>query len=340
MTFGEHLEELRTHLISAIKGLAFCLVIGFVLDAWGTVIGPAWLGVGKPMMQVITAPVRQELKAFYDRRMARLEKERDSGNVAALAVAEPKPVVLRIPPSALAAIRGSKELPAEAIDVEVKLDPLQAYKATQSVTEVIRPPELSTLSVTEGMVVYIKVSLLCGLVMASPWVFWQLWSFVAAGMYPNEKSYVYRYLPLSLGLFLGGILLCQFAVIPQSIEALLWFNDWIGFNPDLRLSEWLSFAILLPLVFGVSFQTPLVMLFLERIGIMTVAGYLGAWRLAAFLLAIFAAFITPTPDAITMLAMWLPLMGLYFLGILMCKWASRGDAIDDEVSEPDELVEA
>src|SRR5262249_40955687 len=153
----------------------------------------------------------------------------------------------------------------------------------------------------------------------SPYVFWQLWSFVAAGLYPHEKHYVHKYLPLSLSLFLGGVFLCQFAVIPKSIEALLWFNDWIGLTPDLRLNEWLGFAILLPLVFGVSFQTPLVMLFLKRIGIMTVATYLAAWRMAVFILAFFAALITPTPDAFTMLLMWVPLCGLYFLGIYLCK---------------------
>jgi sec-independent protein translocase protein TatC len=339
MTFGEHLEELRTHLIRALQGLVFFLVIGFFLDGLGYAVGWNWLGVGKPMMTVITAPVRQELRAFYDRRMARLENEKKVGESAAVAVAELQPVTMRISPEALAAIRGVPSVP-EGAEILVHLDPLQTFKATQRVTEVIRPPELSTLSVTEGMVVYVKVSLLCGLVLASPWVFWQIWSFVAAGLYPHEKRYVYRFLPLSLGLFLGGVILCQFFVIPKSIEALLWFNDWIGFNPDLRLSEWLSFAILLPLVFGVSFQTPLVMLILERLGVVTVATYLASWRYAAFILAAFAALITPTPDAITMMAMWVPLMGLYVLGIGLCGWTKRPDAASEQWPTPDDFVEA
>ena len=62
-------------------------------------------------------------------------------------------------------------------------------------------------------------------------------------------------------------------MIPKAIEALLWFNEWLGIKPDLRFNEWLGFAIMMPIVFGVSFQLPLVMMFLERIGILTVEMY-------------------------------------------------------------------
>jgi sec-independent protein translocase protein TatC len=149
---------------------------------------------------------------------------------------------------------------------------------------------------------------------------------------------VHVYLPISVGLFLGGVILCQFAVIPQSIEALLWFNEWLGIAPDLRLNEWLSFAIMLPLLFGISFQTPLVMFVLERIGILSVENYWSYWRIAVFALGVFAAVITPTPDAITWFCLWAPLVGLYFLGIALCKIAHRRDP-EYDVPETDELVE-
>jgi sec-independent protein translocase protein TatC len=340
MTFGEHLEELRARLISAIKGLMFFLMIGFVLDGIGYAVGWPWLGIGKPMMHVITVPVERELKAFYYRRMERLLAEQGREKADGQGVTALKPVKMRFPPESIAALRGVQELPPESIDATVWLDPIQIYNAAQGISQVIRPPELSTFSVTETMMVYVKVSLLCGLVLASPWVFGQMWAFIGAGLYPHEKKYIHKYLPMSLILFLGGVFLCQLAVIPKSIEALLWFNDWIGFTPELRLNEWLSFAIMLPLVFGISFQTPLVMLALERIGIMTVASYWRSWRMAAFLLAVFAMIITPSPDALTMLAMWFPLVGLYFFGIVLCKWAGRNDPVDDDVPEVDELVEA
>lgn len=338
MSFGEHIEELRTHLLRALKGLAFFLVIGFVLDTVGAVMDWPWLGIGRPMVGVITAPVKAELRAFYDRRMARLEAERDRGEKDATRITEPQPLNMTFGPEALRAL-GVPNPDANPVSVQVLVDPVQVFKSGQRILERVRPPELTTLSATEAMVVYIKVALLCSLVIASPWVFWQLWSFIAAGLYPHEKRYVHRFLPLSVGLFLGGVFLCQFAVIPQSVAALLWFNDWLGFTPDLRLSEWLGFAVLLPLVFGISFQTPLVMLILERIGIMTVDGYWKMWRIAAFALALAAAIITPTPDAITMLAMWIPLLALYFLGIYLCQWSGQREEIEEPEVE-DALIES
>jgi len=85
------------------------------------------------------------------------------------------------------------------------------------------------------------------------------------------------------------------------------------------LSDWFSLAIILPLVFGVSFQTPLVMVFLYRLGIFTQEDYWSKWRHACMLLAVFSAMITPTPDAVTMLYLFVPMFTLYLLGILICR---------------------
>jgi sec-independent protein translocase protein TatC len=156
-------------------------------------------------------------------------------------------------------------------------------------------------------------------VVASPWVFYQLWAFVAAGLYPHEKRYVYALLPASVTLFLTGVLLCQLVVLPSAVRALLTFNDWAGYDPDLRLREWMGFAIALPLVFGVSFQTPVVMAFFTRIGVTTARGYLAYWKHAAFGMAAFAAVITPTQDVITWGYLFVPMFGLYLVGVAVCR---------------------
>lgn len=341
MSFGEHIEVLRTHLLRAIKGLIFCLTIGFILDAAGYALGKDWIGIGRPMMDVITAPVRQQLIAFYDRRVAKLEQDVKDNKTEAIEATEPKPFRIGISPKARAELLG-KPAPAEGGEtqwVELLISPLEMFKATRQVNNFVRPPELTTLSVQEGMVVYFKVSVICGFVIASPWVFWQLWSFVAAGLYPHEKRLVNYWLPISLGLFLGGVALCQFAVLPRSIEALLWFNEWMGLTPDLRLNEWLGFAIWLPVIFGVAFQTPLVMMVLERVGIMSVEKYVSMWRIAVFVLAIFAAVITPTTDFVTWIALWSPMVALYFLGIYLCHLSAKKRPADFDVNESDALVE-
>jgi sec-independent protein translocase protein TatC len=212
---------------------------------------------------------------------------------------------------------------------------------TRDVNDFVHPTELAALNLTEPFVVYFKVSLMCGFILASPWVFYQIWSFIAAGLYPQEKKLVNYFLPFSTGLFIAGALFCQIYIIPKSIEALLWFNEWLGIAPELRLNDWLSFAILLPVVFGLSFQTPLVMLFLNWIGVMTARGFLSYWRIAIFLLAVFAAVVTPTPDAVNMFLMWGPMVALYFLGIYLCYLSEkRRPASDLDVPETDELIEA
>ena len=123
---------------------------------------------------------------------------------------------------------------------------------------------LVSLAPLETLTIFFMVCLVAGLVIASPWVFYQIWAFVAAGLYRHERSYVTKYLPFSLGLFLAGVFLCFLFVLPITLKFLLQFNVWLGVAPTLRLSDWMGFATILPLVFGISFQTPLVMLFLEQ----------------------------------------------------------------------------
>ena len=169
----------------------------------------------------------------------------------------------------------------------------------------------------EGFVVYFKVTLICSIILASPWIFYQLWAFIAAGLYPHEKRYVHVYLPASLGLFLLGVFVCQFLVLPGAIKALLGFNNWVDFDPDLRVNEFLSFAIVLPLIFGVSFQTPLVMLFLERIGVFTVDDFKAKRKIAILVIVVAGAVLTPGQDPFSQCLLALPMIFLYELGILL-----------------------
>ncbi len=322
MPLGGHLEELRRHLWRALAGLGLIVALSFGLDLIGYLTDTR-IGVGRPVLDLIRLPVEQELQAFQDRRFERAVRalEKATGGPAMVGFAEVDvtvvarevAVVLGLPPRPRAAEPQYRRVP-------VRLERAALRPLLETVRPVLeRKASLATMSVTEGMVVYIQVTLVCGLVLASPWVFWQIWSFVAAGLYPHEKRYVLRYLPVSLALFLAGVLVCQFLVVPKAVEALLGFNEWLGLEPDLRLNEWLGFAIWMPVVFGLSFQTPLVMLLAQRLGVLTVDAYRGKRRIAWFLLAVFAAVITPSVDAYSMIFLWIPLGLLYELGILLCR---------------------
>ena len=127
-----------------------------------------------------------------------------------------------------------------------------------------------------------------------------------------------QYDPYSAALLLAGILVCQIWVIPKAVETLLGFNEWLDLEPDLRLKEWLGFAVWMPLAFGLSFQTPLVMLLLERLGLLTIASYRSKRRLAWFFMAVIAGVVTPPFDVMSMLFLWVVLGLLYEVGILCC----------------------
>ncbi len=176
---------------------------------------------------------------------------------------------------------------------------------------------LVSLAPLETLTIFFMLCLVAGLVLASPWVFYQAWAFVAAGLYRHERRYVKKYLPYSLGLFLAGVFLCFFFVLPLTLNFLLQFNVWLGVAPTLRLSDWMGFATILPLVFGIAFQTPLVMLLLERIGILSVADFRAKRKIAILVITVAAAVLTPGQDPISMLLLAVPMILLYELGILL-----------------------
>jgi sec-independent protein translocase protein TatC len=320
MSFGDHLEELRWRMWRAIKGLGLCLVIGFILDSIGDRLGYKWLGIGKPMLHIITEPVEEQVRDFYHTRNLKVRED-----VAAAQANDKKntPVEIRakVPVQPLAEAFDMKPKNPDQTHVEMTLlvPAADVYGATNDGEYYAGNRNFLTgLGVMEAFMVYIKVSLLCGVVIAAPWIFYQIWAFIAAGLYPHEKKLVHVYLPFSVFLFMGGCLICQFIVMPQAVSAMLSFYEWINIDPDLRLNEWLGFAIVMPLVFGVSFQTPLVMLFFNRIGLFGWEVYLAKWRYAMFILAILAAVLTPSTDVISMLWLFVPTFGLYMVGVLLC----------------------
>jgi sec-independent protein translocase protein TatC len=180
--------------------------------------------------------------------------------------------------------------------------------------------KLDALGVQEPFVIYIKAGFLAGAIISSPAVFYFLWQFVAAGLYPHEKRYVHLFLPFSLGLFFAGAALAFFFVFPPVLKFFFGIAESLGTEMRPRLSEWLSFVLLLPLGFGVSFQLPLVMLFLERINVFSVPIYLAKWRIAVLIMAIVSMVLSPGGDPYSMLMMLIPLVGLYFAGVALCSW--------------------
>lgn len=195
----------------------------------------------------------------------------------------------------------------------VKLDmvPMQVWRKIDA--------EPQSLAATESFMIWIKAGIFSGLLLASPWVLFQMWLFVASGLFPHEKSYVYVFLPISLALFFAGAGLAFFFVFEPVLKFLFSFNASMGISPQIRINEWLSFVMFLPIGFGIAFQLPLVMLFLFRINVFTIETYLSKWRMAVMIIFALSMLLTPA-DPVSMIMLAIPLTILYFLGIGLCRW--------------------
>ena len=129
---------------------------------------------------------------------------------------------------------------------------------------------------------------------------------------------MYLYLPISLGLFFAGAVFCFTVVFQFVLPFLLSFNDLVETVPLIQAGPWFSFALMLPAMFGLSFQLPLVMLALNRLGIVEAETYRKNTRIAILVIAGASVLLTPS-DPGSMVAMMIPLVGLYFVGIWMCE---------------------
>lgn len=355
MTFGEHLEELRVVLVRGLLGLVIGVLIG-MLSANSVVKfveAPLVVALEKHFGEV----AKDELHRVYPDEVPEELDEMateygfiyeeifiERGELvrlgAAIDVAPPASKAPEPPVSEgeeKGEVVSENQSPASSsIDLQALLDEKLPSPSIDLVkTRIWRPSRarLTTLSPHEAFMIWLKAGFVFGFIVASPYIFYQVWVFVAAGLYPHEQKYVFVFLPFSLLLFLAGAALAFFFVFGPVLDFLFSFSRSMGIDPDLRISEVISFVLFLPLGFGVAFQLPLVMLLLNRIGIFSTEAYLEKWRVAILGIFVISMFLTPA-DPVSMLLMAGPLTALYFLGVGLCKWMPRGRNPFDEAYEP------
>ncbi len=318
MTFGEHLDELRVVLFRSLVGL----VLGFVIG----------LCIAKYVVRWINTPLKQALDEHYE-----LLAEQQLTDIYGKDIPQKLLEFMKderllfdeifMEQSELQRIAGDSSHGFETIstDFDIANMPLPIPGQRMVKTRIWREArtDVQSLSAQEPFMIWIKAGFITGLLLASPYIFWQIWSFVAAGLYPHEKRYVYMFLPISLVLFWTGAAMAFFVVFQYVLRFLFQFNRSLDIQTDPRVSEWIGFVLILPLGFGIAFQLPLVMFFLNRIGIFTLKAYWEKWRIAVLVIFVISMFLTPA-DPMSMILMAAPLTLLYFLGIAMAKWMPRG----------------
>ncbi len=329
MTFGEHLEVLRVHVFRAVLGIAIAvsvtLFFGDKIFYWlRTPVENAMRASG---MENITIDVPKE--SFYSYLKGWFVAKEVKPEEVIVNPDELRPDQLRVgmPKSELRKALGDSTpvVEGDSSDDTVTFT-LTAPEFAQLRKVVDDSNKLTTLRMEEGFMSYMKVCFFAGLLLASPWVFYQLWLFIAAGLYPHERKYVHVYLPLSIGLFVMGALSGYFYAFPLMLDFLIGFNKWLGIGFSPRLSEYISMAMLMPLMFGISFQLPMVMVFLERIGVCTEETYRKNWRMAFLAISVASMVLTTSPDPWSMILMMVPLLLLYVFGIYLCRLRIGGPA--------------
>ncbi len=177
---------------------------------------------------------------------------------------------------------------------------------------------LVALAPADAFIGYMKICLITGLIFSCPWVFYQLWMFVATGLYPSERRYVKIAVPFSAVLFAGGALFFLFVVAPLSLAFFLKFGTLIDIAPNWTFQKYVSFITMLMLVFGLGFQTPVAIFILNRTNLTSLQTLRNARKYVLLGVFIIAMIATP-PDVISQVTLAIPLYGLYELGMLLCR---------------------
>jgi sec-independent protein translocase protein TatC len=181
---------------------------------------------------------------------------------------------------------------------------------------------LQSIAPTDGFVSYMEISMIAAVVTASPWIFYQLWLFISAGLYPNEKRYVYLAVPFSTILFVTGALFFVLVIAPVTLRFLVLFNkNVLGVTSNFTFKNYVSFVATMMLVFGLAFQTPIAIFFLNKTGLVSVEALCKSRKYVVLGVVFVAAAATPGSDLLSLFALSIPMYLLFELGIILSRFS-------------------
>lgn len=180
--------------------------------------------------------------------------------------------------------------------------------------------KLLSIQVTENLSVYFHITLLAGFILSLPFTLIQIYLFVSPGLSQKERRWILGAVPLAVILFCSGVAFGFLVMLPAALPFLVEFP-----GPEVlpKWKDYVNFVTNLLFWVGLSFETPLLMFILAKLGIVDAKGLAKQWRFAVIFIAVIAAVATPTPDPINMGLLMVPLFILYLLGILLAALAGR-----------------
>lgn len=189
--------------------------------------------------------------------------------------------------------------------------------AEMALNELGFEPVLIQQSPIDGfMTIYVKLPLLASIFIASPWILWQIWGFIAPGLYQRERRFAAPFVLTSAGLFIAGGLFAYFVAFRFGLKFLLGVGKDIKVKPLISIVEYLDLFINVTLGVGIVFEIPILIFFLIMLRLTTPKFLLANSRYAILGIVVLAAVVTPTPDVVNLMIFSLPMILLYFVGIL------------------------
>ncbi|HMJ26200.1 MAG TPA: twin-arginine translocase subunit TatC [Pyrinomonadaceae bacterium] len=324
MGFLEHLDELRKRLI---RSIVFVFVAALLL----------WF-VHRPIYNFLARPVQTALAEAQQKRRVTITGLNGQVSTVSLASLNPNEKIRFVFPDATTL--GPASIPAgasvmarvdkdsqgniglytdeplvvgnEVVPKDVRLlDSLsRRYEALPDVNNM-----LVVNTALEPFALYVKVSLYAALGLSVPFLLWQIWAFVAPGLYPHERKYVTPFISLSSIFFVLGVATAYYLIFPPAAKYLLGLGE--DFRLLLKADDYFDFIILLMLGMGLVAQMPAITYVLARIGLITAGWMVRVWRMAVVIILIVAAVISPTNDVPNMLLFAAPMFVLYVISIIV-----------------------
>ena len=175
---------------------------------------------------------------------------------------------------------------------------------------------------TEAFFVYMKLAFFASLIITSPFILYQIWKFISPGLLLKEKKYVVPFVLSSTLLFISGVLFGYFIALPPAFEFFVSFNNQY-LQAMISFGDYLSLFVTFLLGFGLSFELPIFIFFLAKLGIVNAKMLSQQRKYAILIIFIVAAILTPSPDALSQILMAIPLMFLYEVSIFVARFAAK-----------------
>jgi sec-independent protein translocase protein TatC len=296
MSFGDHLDELRSRLIKALLAIVVAIV--------------AILPFKEGVQSIIIEPYRVQWRIGFLDHIAGLEAAESAAKAAAAPMEKQEAEFLSFCREHRDTILAGDQ------KYTFLLDRQTGYHV---------PYSLFATGGLDDIMAFMWASLVFALVVASPVVIWQVWAFLAAGLYPNERKIFYRYFPFMVLLMAAGVSFGYFVALPYSLGFLVKLMDPKVVNAIFSVGQFLTLELALTGAMGLVFQLPLVMVALQRIGLVTHAAFIKNWRMTIMIIFLVAAVVTP-PEPVSMILMATPMLLLYCLGLLLTRFGRRHEA--------------